>query len=96
MVSAESGKPVELASIPVDQNVFFLKVQGDFADRADLATFYYSLDNREWKPIGSPLKMRYTLPHFMGYRFGLFSFATKSAGGFVDFDYFHVAADSTQ
>jgi hypothetical protein len=25
----------------------------------------------------------------MGYRFGLFAYATKTAGGFVDFDYFH-------
>ena len=35
--------------------------------------------------------MAYTLPHFMGYRFALFNFATKTAGGFVDFDYFHVS-----
>jgi hypothetical protein len=34
--------------------------------------------------------MSYTLPHFMGYRFGLFNFATKSAGGFIDFDYYHI------
>ena len=30
--------------------------------------------------------MAYTLPHFMGYRFGLFCFATKEAGGAADFD----------
>jgi hypothetical protein len=35
--------------------------------------------------------MAYTLPHFMGYRFGLFNFATKTAGGFVDFDYYRVS-----
>ena len=35
--------------------------------------------------------MTYTLPHFMGYRFGLFNYATKTAGGFVDFDYFRVS-----
>ncbi|MEI3220195.1 MAG: hypothetical protein V8S08_12040 [Lachnoclostridium sp.] len=26
----------------------------------------------------------------MGYRFGLFNYATKSTGGYVDFDYFRV------
>jgi hypothetical protein len=26
----------------------------------------------------------------MGYRFGLFNFATKTAGGYADFDYFRV------
>jgi hypothetical protein len=35
--------------------------------------------------------MAYTLPHFMGYRFGLFNYATKQAGGSVDFDYFHIS-----
>jgi hypothetical protein len=27
----------------------------------------------------------------MGYRFGLFNYATKRAGGYVDFDYFHIS-----
>jgi hypothetical protein len=35
--------------------------------------------------------MVYTLPHFMGYRFGLFNVATKTAGGSVDFDYYHIS-----
>jgi hypothetical protein len=35
--------------------------------------------------------MAYTLPHFMGYRFGLFNYATKSPGGFVDFNYFRIS-----
>jgi arabinoxylan arabinofuranohydrolase len=34
--------------------------------------------------------MTYTLPHFMGYRFALFNFATKSTGGYVDYDYFRI------
>ncbi|MDB5245618.1 MAG: glycosyl hydrolase 43 family protein, partial [Segetibacter sp.] len=32
----------------------------------------------------------YTLPHFMGYRFALFNYATKNVGGSVDFDYFRI------
>lgn len=54
--------------------------------------FFYSLDHRTWSPIGSTLKMKYTLPHFMGYRFGLFCYATKAPGGFADFDYFRVSS----
>jgi hypothetical protein len=35
--------------------------------------------------------MEYTLvEHFMGYRFGLFNYATKQSGGWADFDYFHI------
>jgi hypothetical protein len=32
------------------------------------------------------------MPHFMGYRFGLFNYATKTPGGFVDFDWFRIEA----
>ena len=33
----------------------------------------------------------YSLSHFVGYRFALFNYSTKSIGGFVDFDYFRVS-----
>ena len=39
--------------------------------------------------------MSYTLPHFMGYRFGLFNYATKTPGGFADFDFFRVSDEIT-
>lgn len=91
MVSAESEKPVEIQQIPLRQDKIYIKAECDFRDRKDIAHFFYSLDGKSWKSIGSPLKMAYTLPHFMGYRFGLFNYATKQPGGFVDFDYFHIS-----
>ncbi len=90
MVSAQSNKPQEVESVPLDQKIIYLKIDCDFRDRTDKAYFYYSLDGKTWVKIGSVLQMSYTLPHFMGYRFGLFNFATKSPGGHVDFDYYHV------
>lgn len=90
MVNTESDKPVEIENIPLLQKTVYLRADCDFGDRADTANFFYSLDGKLWKPIGSQLKMRYTMPHFMGYRFGLFNYATKTPGGFVDFDYFHI------
>ena len=91
MINAGTGKPVEAAAIGLDQNTVFFKAQCDFTDKKDTANFFYSLDGKSWKPIGSQLKMTYTLPHFMGYRFALFNFATKSPGGYVDFDFFHIS-----
>ncbi|SNC61169.1 Beta-xylosidase [Hymenobacter gelipurpurascens] len=91
MVSAETEKPVELQRLPLAQNTVYFKAECDFTERKDVATFYYSLDGKAWKAIGTPLKMAYTLPHFMGYRFGLFNYATKSGGGYADFDYLRVA-----
>jgi hypothetical protein len=36
--------------------------------------------------------MAYTIPHFMGYRFGLFNYATQSTGGYADFDFYRVGS----
>ncbi len=92
MVSADNHSPVEVERVPLTQSNVFLKAECDFKNRADKAKFFYSLDGKSWIAIGSQLKMSYTLPHFMGYRFGLFNFATKTPGGYADFDYFHVSA----
>lgn len=92
MVGAGSGMAREVASVPISRKKVYLRAQCDFRDRKDLASFHYSLDGRRWLPIGEPLKMAYTLPHFMGYRFALFNYATKTPGGAADFDYFRIAA----
>ncbi len=91
MVSAESGSPIEVARVPLEQTKVFLKAECDFKNRADVGRFCYSRDGAAWTKLGSPLKMRYTLPHFMGYRFGLFNYATKTPGGSVDFDFFRIS-----
>lgn len=78
-----------MEQIPINQNKVYLKIQCDF--ETDIANFYYSLDGDLWQTIGDPLQMVYTLPkHFMGYRYGLFTYATKESGGHVDFDYFRI------
>jgi beta-xylosidase len=91
MVSAQTESPVELARIPLNQATVHFKAECDFRNRVDTARFYYSLEGKTWNAIGEPLKMAYTMPHFMGYRFGLFNYATKIAGGYVDFDYFRIS-----
>ncbi|MBL9135501.1 MAG: glycoside hydrolase 43 family protein [Verrucomicrobiales bacterium] len=90
-VHAPSGTPIESEPIPLKQNTVYLRADCDFRQRADRGRFYYSLDGQTWAAIGAELKMAYTLPHFMGYRFGLFNYATQAAGGHVDFDSFHVS-----
>lgn len=90
VVSAESGSPKELQRVRLDATRVFLRADCDFRNRADQARFFYSLDGETWTAIGEPLKMSYTIPHFMGYRFGLFNYATQAAGGFADFDFFRV------
>lgn len=91
MVSAESGAPVEMERVRLVRPTVFLRADCDFNNLADRARFYYSLDGKSWQPIGGPLKMTYTLAHFMGYRFGLFNYATRTPGGYADFDFFRIS-----
>ncbi len=95
MVSAESDAAVEVERVPLTRDRVFLKLECDFENRADEARFFYSLDGKNWAALGKPLRMTYTLPHFMGYRFALFHFATRTPGGFVDFDSFHISGQTT-
>jgi len=90
MVSNKTDQPIEIQSIPLSKSKVYLKIECDFRDKIDIAEFFYSLDGKTWKAIGNQLKMEYRLEHFMGYRFGLFNYASKNSGGFADFDYFHI------
>jgi beta-xylosidase len=90
MVSTDKDKAVEIQRITLNQNQVYFKIDCDFTNKKDEANFFYSLDGKVWNPIGETLKMKYTLPHFMGYRFGLFNYATKNTGGYVDFDWFRI------
>ena len=95
-LNAGDGSPKEESKIKIDQKTVYFKAECDFRERKDLAVFYMSTDGKNWQKIGNPLQMRYTLPHFMGYRFGLFNYATKAAGGFADFDYFRISETISQ
>jgi beta-xylosidase len=90
MMNAGDGNTLEAETVLLSQKSVFLKAECDFTDKKDVANFFYSLDGKKWMPIGTQLKMTYTLPHFMGYRFALFNYATKNTGGVADFDYFHI------
>ncbi len=58
------------------------------SNNIDKVNFYYSLDGSNWKKIGTTVGMTYDLKLFTGYRNAIYSYATKSTGGYVDVDYF--------
>ena len=68
----------------------YLRFDANFENRTDKAVFFYSYDGEHWTPIGDTLQMYYDWPDFCGYRFALFHYATKEAGGTADFDFFQV------
>lgn len=87
-VKGEDGGEEKVESRPYEGSLIYLKIDFDFREHTDLARFYYSEDGAVWNSIGCPLKMEYTLHHFMGYRIGLYNYASRESGGFADFDYF--------
>jgi len=91
IVVVEKGK--EVARERLQQQQIYLKVDFDFME--DQASFFYSYNGRQWTILGNELKMSYTIPHFMGYRFALFNYATEQSGGYVDFDYFRFSPEAT-
>jgi beta-xylosidase len=93
MVNTSGGTPELVADIPVPQSTIHLRASCDFTNKTDTAFFSYSFDGHSWTRLGTTLKMRYTLPHFMGYRFAIFNFATRETGGFVDFNHFNLSPD---
>lgn len=91
MMNAIDGEIIELQRAPLTKTKVYFKAECDFRDRIDTGTFYYSLNGEKWISIGRHIKMPYTIPHFMGYRYGIFNYASKTIGGHVDVDYFRIS-----
>ncbi len=76
-----------------DDAEVYLKIEYSFSTNAnqDKANFFYSLDGTNWTKLGTEQKLGFsTSTTFMGTRTFLFNYATKEAGGYVDFDYYKI------
>lgn len=79
----------EKERVELDDGIVYLRIDADFNLHKDIASFYYSLDNKEWKKIGAGFKMIFDYKKlFMGTKFAVFNYATKTEGGYVDVDFF--------
>lgn len=88
-------KAEELGRVELTKNIIYLRVDGDFNLGRDIATFFYSFDNKNWTPIGSEYKMIFDYRRFfMGSKFAIFNYATKETGGYVDVDFFDYKRDN--
>ncbi|WP_028514781.1 family 43 glycosylhydrolase [Ruminococcus flavefaciens] len=100
-VNTGSDVPTSSNKIVAEQNMngneVYLKVDFKFANvnsdgsssnNIDKANFYYSYDGQNWNKLGQELSMSYDLKLFTGYRSGIYSYPTKSTGGYADIDFF--------
>ena len=65
-------------------------LRATFSHSKQTATFSYSTDGKTFIPIGEPTQQWFNLSVFVGSRFGIYNYATKKEGGFVDVDDFSV------
>jgi arabinoxylan arabinofuranohydrolase len=83
-----TDRGVEKGRFALHSDTVYLRMDCDF--RTDRATFYYRpADHAAWVQVGGEFQMIYNLVHFMGNRFALYNYATKTSGGYVDIDFFH-------
>ena len=76
-------------SVELKQQKIWLRIDANFVPRTDIANFSYSLDGKEWTKIGGDYRMGFDWQRFfMGTKFGIFNYATKKVGGYVDIDEF--------
>ncbi|MFC5289600.1 glycoside hydrolase 43 family protein [Actinokineospora guangxiensis] len=74
----------EAASAAVGGGRIWLRVNADIQPGANrVARFSYSTDGSVFTPLGPSFTLNNTWQFFMGYRFGVFNYATQSLGGAV-------------
>ena len=78
-----------IESVELKQAKIWLRIDANFIPRTDIANFYYSLDGKDWKKMGNDYRLSFDWRRFfMGSKFGIFNYATKKVGGYVDIDEF--------
>ena len=93
--SEKTIEQIDLSGKKTDRTKIWLRIDADFRPgQHDKATFYYSLDGEEWNKVGDEYRMRFDWQRFfMGSKFGIFCYATKKKGGYIDVDEFSYHVD---
>ena len=85
IVMVNNGTTIDSAFI--DTSTVYLRAYAYYG--TSRASFAYSIDNQSFTKLGNDLSMQFNWQTiFTGNKFCLFNYATKTSGGFVDFDWF--------
>jgi len=87
IIMVNNGKVVD--SVEINSPAVYLRAYAYYG--TGRTSFAYSLDNQLFVKLGNELAMRFSLSVFTGNKFCLFNYATKTTGGFVDFDWFRIS-----
>lgn len=84
-----TGFVEQSVDVPEDQHSIWFKLHANIAPESNKkGTFYYSTDGNDFKQLGTPYVMNTTYYFFIGYRWGIFNFATEELGGRVTVESF--------
>jgi beta-xylosidase len=86
IIMVNNGETID--SVEMKDKTIYLQASAHYG--TSKASFSYSLDNKKFISLGNELSMRFNFSVFTGNKFCLFNYATKSTGGYVDFDWFRI------
>jgi beta-xylosidase len=73
-----------VGTAPISVGKVYLQVGMDArANGSNEATFLYGTDGKNWSQLGGTFSLDNGWQYFMGYRYGIFNFATKALGGSI-------------
>ncbi|KAG8896211.1 hypothetical protein FRC00_006283, partial [Tulasnella sp. 408] len=79
--------------VSISGGSIYLRITADIAPGGtQQATFFYSTNGSTFNSIGSAFSMNTDWHFFMGYRFGIFNYATSALGGYVNVPLFQLDA----
>ena len=90
----EAPSEKEEVILTLEEDTIRLKLEADFTNMRDTASFYYykKRDDKpwmgHWEKVGNEQKLRFGLDHFTGCRFGLTMYSTVQTDGFAQFSDF--------
>jgi len=87
IIMVNNGDTIASVTFTNKQSVYLRTLASNSTKKA---SFEYSFDNREFIQLGNEMTMRFSLKIFTGNKFCIFNYATRSAGGHVDFDWFRL------
>jgi hypothetical protein len=89
---ATKNKGAAVASANLAENKVWLRATVDIRPgSSDLASYQYSTDGTKWQRLGAPQALQKDWAgFFMGYRFGVFNYATKALNGSVRVERFEI------
>lgn len=92
--TTNKGVEVESTDISDGSGEIWLRISANISPDSNFeGTFSYSMDGTNFTPLGTAFVMKTEWNFFMGYRFGIFNYATLELGGSVGVSEFELVAN---